>query len=121
MFADLHDSLSWQQTEVLRYDKYVPEKRLGVGVRTDAYPVLRQTDLHLRSRFHVPFTGVAAILYRDGHDFQGLHSDREMRWLDDTVIAIVVLGARADRSCFGRGSSAGYRSSACPRARGRTT
>ncbi len=93
-FSELHESLAWTQTEVLRYDKYVPEKRLGVGVRNDAYPLLRQTDLHLRSRFQVPFTGVSAILYRDGQDFQGLHSDREMRWLDDTVIAIVVLGAR---------------------------
>ncbi len=93
-FTTLHDSLPWQQTEVLRYDRYVPEKRLGVGVRNDAHPMLRQTDLHLRSRFRVPFTGVAAILYRDGDDFQGLHSDREMRWLDDTVIAIAVLGER---------------------------
>ena len=93
-FTTLHDSLGWQQTEVLRYDRYVPERRLGVGVGNDAHPMLRQTDLHLRSRFRVPFTGVAAILYRDGDDFQGLHSDREMRWLDDTVIAIVVLGVR---------------------------
>ena len=37
---------------------------------------------------------MAAILYRTGEDFQGLHSDREMRWLDDTLIAIVVLGQR---------------------------
>ena len=94
MFDELHDSLPWQQTEVLRYDRYVPERRLGVGVRNDAHPMLHQTDLHLRSRFRVPFTGVAAILYRNGDDFQGLHSDREMRWLDETVIAIVVLGAR---------------------------
>jgi alkylated DNA repair dioxygenase AlkB len=93
-FTELHDTLSWQQTEVLRYDRYVPEQRLGVGVRADANPMLRQTGLHLRSRFRVPFTGVAAILYRNGEDFQGLHSDRELRWLDDTVIAIVVLGAR---------------------------
>lgn len=93
-FAELHESLSWQQTEVLRYDHYVPERRLGAVVRSEAHPMLRQTDLHLRSRFRVPFAGVAAILYRDGHDFQGLHSDREMRWLDDTLIAIVVLGAR---------------------------
>ena len=85
---------TWEQTEVLRYDHYVPENRLGSGVRTDAYPLLRQTDLHLRSRFRVQFTGVAAILYRDGRDFQGLHSDREMKWLDDTLIAIAVLGAR---------------------------
>jgi alkylated DNA repair dioxygenase AlkB len=94
MIEVLHDSLKWEQTEVLRYDHYVPEHRLGAGVRSDAYPLFRQTDLHLRSRFRVPFTGVAAILYRDGHDFQGLHSDRELRWLDDTLIAIVVLGAR---------------------------
>jgi alkylated DNA repair dioxygenase AlkB len=67
---------------------------LGVGVRSDSHPMFRQTDLHLRSRFRVPFTGVGALLYRNGEDFQGLHSDREMRWLDDTVIAIVVLGAR---------------------------
>ena len=94
VFAELHASLDWQQTEVLRYDHYVPENRLGVGVRSDANPLFRQTDLHLRSRYRVQFTGVAAILYRDGQDFQGLHSDREMRWLDDTLIAIVVLGAR---------------------------
>ena len=94
VFTTLHDTLAWQQTEVLRYDKYVPERRLGVGVSSDAHPMLRQTELHLRSRFRVPFTGVAAILYRDGDDFQGLHSDREMRWLDDTLIAIVVLGQR---------------------------
>ncbi|MEO7370091.1 MAG: alpha-ketoglutarate-dependent dioxygenase AlkB [Ilumatobacteraceae bacterium] len=93
-FADLHDSLPWLQTEVLRYDKYVPERRLGTDVRPDSRPMLRQIGLHLRSRFTVPFTGVAAILYRTGDDFQGLHSDREMRWLDDTLIAIVVLGTR---------------------------
>ncbi len=94
VFADLHDSLPWQQTEVLRYDHYVPERRLGVGVNGDNVAMLRQTGLHLRSRFRVPFTGVSAILYRNGDDFQGLHSDREMRWLDDTLIAIVVLGTR---------------------------
>ncbi len=94
IFHELHATLPWGQTEVLRYDKYVPENRLGTGVRTDSHALLRQTDLHLRSRFQVQFTGVAAILYRDGRDFQGLHSDREMRWLDDTVIAIAVLGAR---------------------------
>jgi alkylated DNA repair dioxygenase AlkB len=93
-FNELHDTLPWQQTEVLRYDRYVPERRLGAGVRLDAHPMLHQTGLHLRARFRVPFTGVGALLYRNGDDFQGLHSDREMRWLDETVIAIVVLGTR---------------------------
>ena len=93
-FTALRESVAWEQTEVLRYDRYVPERRLGAGVRPDAHPLLRQTGLHLRSAYRVPFTGVAAILYRGGGDFQGLHSDREMRWLDDTLIAIVVLGVR---------------------------
>ena len=93
-FRQVHESASWGQTEVLRYDLYVPERRLSAGIRPDNSPLLRQIDLHLRAAYRVPFSGVAAILYRDGQDFQGLHSDREMRWLDDTLIAIAVLGQR---------------------------
>ncbi|HAP77526.1 MAG TPA: DNA repair protein, partial [Acidimicrobiaceae bacterium] len=84
----------WAQQEVLRYDVYVPEQRLGAGLRADTVPLLRHTDLHLSARYRQPFDGVAALLYRDGHDFQGLHSDRSMTWLDDTLVAIVVLGER---------------------------
>ena len=93
-FASVHDDTPWQQNEILRYDKYVPEKRLGSGLAADRSPLLRQTSMHLRSRYRVEFSGVGALLYRDGQDFQGLHSDREMRWLDDTLIAIMVLGER---------------------------
>jgi alkylated DNA repair dioxygenase AlkB len=93
-FTAVHESAAWEQTEVLRYDRYVPERRLAAGLRADALPLLRQTGLHLQATYRVPFAGVAAILYRDGSDFQGFHSDREMRWLDDTRIAIVVLGER---------------------------
>jgi alkylated DNA repair dioxygenase AlkB len=92
--ADILATVAWAQNETLRYDKYVPEQRLSAGVRVDSRPLLRQTDLHLQATYRVPFDGVAAIQYRDGTDFQGLHSDREMRWLDDTRIAIVVLGQR---------------------------
>ena len=93
-FRSLLDSTPWQQTEVLRYDHYVAEHRLSAGLQADSQPLLRQTGLHLTARYRVPFKGVAAILYRDGRDFQGLHSDRELRWLDDTIVAIVVLGER---------------------------
>ena len=91
---DIMSTTRWGQTEVLRYDRYVPENRLGAGLRPDSRTLLRQTDLHLQSRYHANFEGVAALLYRDGNDFQGLHSDRAMRWLDDTLVAIVVLGVR---------------------------
>ncbi len=91
---DVLAGVPWAQNETLRYDKYVPEQRLSAGLRPDSRPLLRQTDLHLQATYRVPFEGVAAIQYRDGTDFQGMHSDREMRWLDDTRIAIVVLGQR---------------------------
>ena len=93
-FAEVRDSAHWQQVETLRYDHYVPEHRLSAALRSDSSDLLRQTSLHLESRYRQRFDGVAAILYRDGRDFQGLHSDREMRWLDETLIAIVVLGER---------------------------
>lgn len=92
------------QHEVLRYDRYVPERRLGATVRPVADPFVQQADLHLRAAYGQRLDGAVAILYRDGTDFQGLHSDREMRWLDDTLIAIVVLGARRPFVLRPRGS-----------------
>jgi alkylated DNA repair dioxygenase AlkB len=103
-FTGIFDESNWMQQEVLRYDRYVPEQRLSTGLRPDSRPLLRQTDLHLQSVYRVPFEGVAAILYRDGSDFQGLHSDRAMQWLDDTRIAIVVLGVRRPFVIRPRGS-----------------
>lgn len=94
VFESLRDDVEWEQAEVLRYERYVPEQRLGAVLDASRRPLLRQTGLHLRSRYSVELSGVGALLYRDGTDFQGLHSDREMRWLDDTLIAIVVLGQR---------------------------
>ena len=116
--SELHESLAWQQTEVLRYDKYVPENRLGVGVRNDAHPLLRADR-------PAPSLSVSGAVHRRRGDplsrraatSRALHSDREMRWLDDTVIAIVVLGARrpfvlrpaARARCAGRARAGGNR------------
>jgi alkylated DNA repair dioxygenase AlkB len=92
--ATFLESSPWRETEVLRYDRYVPERRLAAHLRAADHDLLRQTELHLTSRWRVRWEGVAGLLYRDGDDFQGFHGDREMRWLDDTLIAIVVLGER---------------------------
>ena len=102
--ASMMADTSWGQQEVLRYDRYVPEQRLSAGLRADSAPLLRHTDLHLQATYRVPFDGVAALLYRDGTDFQGLHSDRGLKWLDDTRIAIVVLGQRRPFVIRRRGS-----------------
>ena len=93
-FNEILSSAPWTQGEVLRYHAYVPEKRLGAGLRVDSRALFRQTGLHLEATYRHRFSGVAAVLYRDGNDHQGLHSDRELRWLDDTLIAIVVVGQR---------------------------
>lgn len=34
------------------------------------------------------------LLYRNGRDGQGFHRDTDMRWLDDTIVAILTLGAQ---------------------------
>ena len=94
VMSAMHSATVWQQNETLRYDRYVPERRLSAGLRSQSQPLLHQTGMHLRATYGQPMEGVAAILYRTGEDFQGLHSDREMRWLDDTLVAIVVLGER---------------------------
>ncbi len=93
-FRTIRDTTPWESTEVLRYDRYVPERRLSAGLPADRHPLLRQAELHLSARYRVRWVGVAAILYRNGEDFQGFHGDRELRWLDDTLIAIMVLGTR---------------------------
>ena len=40
------------------------------------------------------FDGFGMMQYRDGRDGQAFHRDTDMRWLDDTVIAVLTLGAR---------------------------
>lgn len=102
--AEVLEHVPFAQHEVLRYDRYVPERRLGATVRPAASALVGQIDLHLRARYRQQFDGAVAILYRDGTDFQGLHSDREMKWLDDTLIGITVLGVRRPFVIRPRGS-----------------
>ena len=60
-FGEIHSESRWAQGEVLRYDSYVPEKRLGAALRAETRPMLRQTELHLQSRYRAAFTGVGAL------------------------------------------------------------
>ena len=39
------------------------------------------------------FDGVSLVQYRNERDSVGWHRDRELRWLDDTVIGVLTLGA----------------------------
>ena len=45
-------------------------------------------------KYGVPLGGIGLNYYRDGRDSVAPHRDRELRHLDDTLIAIVTLGAK---------------------------
>jgi len=87
---------AWQQGTNFRYEKWVPEPRMGGRWPDDpdTEAVRLELFLALRDRYRVGFDRGVLAQYRDGRDSVAFHRDREMRWLDDTVIAILSLGAQ---------------------------
>ena len=96
VFAHLHANVPWQTSRLYRYDHEVEERRLGAGWKRGTplpHPALAEATRVLQHRYRVQFEGFGMMLYRDGGDGQAFHRDTDMRWLDDTVIAILTLGA----------------------------
>ncbi len=92
---DLIRDVAWEQGRVFRYERWIDEPRLGGWqARADRHPALAEAQDWISHRYQVPFDGVALARYRDGRDSQGWHRDRELKWLDDTVIGVLTLGAR---------------------------
>lgn len=94
----------WRQGRVFRYERAIDEPRLGdwqAGPATD--PALAEVQAWLSRRYRIRFDGTALALYRDGRDGVAWHRDRELRWLDDTVIAVLTLGATRPWRLKGRG------------------
>lgn len=93
--AELETTVPWEQGEVFRYERNVAMPRLNARVPARrAHPALADAGAWLDRRYRVRFDGGGLALYRDGDDSVGWHRDREMRWLEETLIGIVVLGAR---------------------------
>ncbi|MGI9052431.1 MAG: alpha-ketoglutarate-dependent dioxygenase AlkB [Ilumatobacteraceae bacterium] len=95
----LHDELAatvaWEQGRVFRYEKWIDEPRVSSWQFGDQrHPALAAVEAWLRRRYRASFDGVALARYRDERDSVAFHRDREMRWLDDTVIGVLTLGAR---------------------------
>ena len=95
LFAYLRDHVRWQQGKVWRYEKWVEEPRLGAGgsLRNPHHPVLADVQRAIAREYRAAFDGFGLAYYRDSRDSVAMHRDREMRWLDDTVVAILTLGA----------------------------
>jgi alkylated DNA repair dioxygenase AlkB len=96
LFDHLLTNVAWQTTKLFRYEQYVEERRLGSGWRRGTplpHPVLAEVTRTIQRKYRVEFAGFSIIQYRDGNDGQGFHRDTDMRWLDDTVVAVLTLGA----------------------------
>ena len=99
----LYDALlagvAWQTSQLFRYDHFVEERRLGAfwsrgRGRPLPHPALAPITRAIQRRYKVEFGGFGMLQYRDGSDGQAFHRDTDMRWLDDTIIAVLSLGAR---------------------------
>jgi alkylated DNA repair dioxygenase AlkB len=112
VYRTLVEQTSWRQGRIFRYERWYDEPRLGAWYGTDRYglnrygselridgpspapPVLVEAHRALHAHYRTPFDGFALAYYRDGRDSVAFHRDREMRWLEDTVIAVLTFGAR---------------------------
>lgn len=96
LFGHLRDEVAWQTSRLFRYDHAVEERRVGSWWKPGTplpHPALAEATRTLQHRYSARFDGFSMIQYRDGHDGQAFHRDTDMKWLDDTVIAILSLGA----------------------------
>ncbi|MEX2100174.1 MAG: alpha-ketoglutarate-dependent dioxygenase AlkB [Acidimicrobiia bacterium] len=97
LLEHLVDAVDWKQGRRRMYDRVLDDPRLSHWYRDgDAlpHPVFGDVRITLETRYRVQLGAVGLNYYRDGHDSVAFHRDRELRELDDTLIAIVTLGAR---------------------------
>jgi len=96
LYDHLQSTVSWQQGRVWRYERWIDEPRLGAGgsARHPHHPALADAQRAIEARYRARFDGFGLAYYRDARDSVAMHRDREMRWLDDTVVAILTLGAQ---------------------------
>ena len=88
-------TVAWEQGRVFRYERWIDEPRLGAYQSgADRHPALIDVERWITMRYKVQFDGVALAHYRDERDSVTFHRDRELRWLEDTVIGVLTLGAR---------------------------
>ena len=97
LYEHLLTNVAWQTSRLFRYDHFVEERRLSTGWRRGMpipHDALATATRGVQNRYGVRFDSFGIIQYRDGRDGQAFHRDTDMRWLDDTIIAILSLGAQ---------------------------
>jgi alkylated DNA repair dioxygenase AlkB len=89
-------TVPWRQGRRHVYGRMVEDPRLSRWYQASdelPHPVLAVIRATLSSRYDVTFGAVGLNYYRDGRDSVAPHRDRELRHVDDTLVAIVTVGA----------------------------
>src|SRR3954447_10233127 len=86
----------WSRGRRRMYDRMVDDPRLSHRYANPCdvpHPVFIEVREALVTRYCVELGPLALNYYRDGADSVAFHRDRELRELDDAIVAIVTLGA----------------------------
>lgn len=96
LFDHLVDHVDWHRGKRWMYERLVEDPRLSRWFPAGEpvpHPVLDEARASLESHYGVPFGAVGLNYYRDGNDSVAFHRDRELREVDDAIVAIVTLGS----------------------------
>ena len=108
----LAETVPWQQGRVFKYERYVDEPRVGSWYDRDTpypHPALTAAHRAIQHQYRVTFGGVGLAWYRDGNDSVAFHRDTDLRYCENTVIAILSLGAQRPWLLQPRGSADRFR------------
>jgi len=93
VFREVLEQTRWEQGKNWRYERWKEEPRLS-GYGNPPHPALHAAGLWLERHYKVRFGGYVLAQYRNGLDGQGFHRDDDMKWTENTLIALVTLGAQ---------------------------
>ena len=88
--------VDWRHHRRWMYDRVVDEPRLSRWYTSSEglpHPGLKSFRSAVGRRYGIRFGAMGLNFYRNGADSVAFHSDKELRHLDDTLVAIVTLGA----------------------------
>ena len=95
LFEALRETTRWQHQRRRMYERVVDVPRLVATLPDDGpgHPVLVEATAALSRRYGLALDRISLAYYRDGRDSVAWHGDRLGRLVDDTVVAIVSVGA----------------------------
>lgn len=95
VYESLAADSQWAHQRRQMYDRVVDVPRLTAAAprRGETASLLRRMSVALSTHYSLALPGISLAWYRDGRDSVAFHGDRMGPLVDDTVVAIVSVGA----------------------------